>query len=151
MLPIVGALIGLVGSALPDLIKTFRDKQDKKHELEVLKLQMEMQRLGHTQRIEEIQGAAEIKEIESLYSYAEPKLSGVRWVDAVIQFIVSSVRPTLTYFYFGLYAYVKFALLNRGVPIEQVWTEVDTTIWTTVVTFWFGSRVFQKMLHRSNK
>lgn len=70
MLTLLGSLLGFLGSAFPEFLKLFRDSQDRKHELAILDRQMEQQRLGHTQRLEEIQIAADVAESQSLYSYA---------------------------------------------------------------------------------
>ncbi len=51
MLTLLGSLLGLIGSAFPELIKLFRDTQDRKHELAVLDRQMEVQKLGQSQRL----------------------------------------------------------------------------------------------------
>ncbi|WP_019223831.1 hypothetical protein [Bartonella rattaustraliani] len=41
MLTLLGSLLGFLSSAFPDLLKIWRDKEDRKHELAILQLQME--------------------------------------------------------------------------------------------------------------
>jgi len=55
MLTLLGSLLGFLSSAFPDFLKLWRDHADRKHELAILDRQMEAQRQGHTQRLEEIQ------------------------------------------------------------------------------------------------
>ncbi len=52
MLTLLGSLLGFISSAFPDLLKIWQDKQDRKHELEILDRQMEQMRLDHSQRLE---------------------------------------------------------------------------------------------------
>jgi len=39
---------------VPDFLKPFRDAQDREHELKILEMQMEQQKLGASQRLEGI-------------------------------------------------------------------------------------------------
>ena len=70
MLTLLGSLLGFLSSAFPDFLKLWRDHSDRKHELAILDRQMEAQRQGHTQRLEEIQVQADIAESNALYSHA---------------------------------------------------------------------------------
>lgn len=81
MLTLLGSLLGFLSSTFPEFLKLFRDSQDRKHELAILDRQMEQQRLGHSQRLEEIQIVANVAESQALYSYAvsgglNPRKSG---------------------------------------------------------------------------
>ena len=87
MLTLLGSLLGFVTSAFPDLLGLFRDWQDRKHELAILDRQMEQMKLGHQQRLEEIEVQADIAESKALYRHDKPV--GVAWVDA----LRASVRP----------------------------------------------------------
>lgn len=70
MLTLLGSPLGFLGSAFPEFLKLFRDSQDRKHELAILDRQMGQRRLGHSQRLEEVQIAADVAESQALYSYA---------------------------------------------------------------------------------
>jgi len=144
MLSLIGSLLGFGGSIVPQILKFFQDKRDKDHELKVLQLQIQAQAQGHTQRLEEINAMADIEESKALYKFAEPKLSGVKWVDAVIQFLTSSVRPIITYSFFALYAWVKIAQYLRIHDVTLIWTDEDMGIFAVIISFWFGTRAMQK-------
>jgi len=154
-LPLIGAVIGLVGSAIPEVIKFFKNRGDQKHELELFRLQSERMKLQHTLKIQEIDLTAEIKETEKLYEHAQPKLSGWKILDGLIQFYNASVRPTITYAFTGLYAFIKYAQLQSAMTNDVdileaapvIWTEIDAAIWTTIITFWFGSRNFKRVMN----
>jgi hypothetical protein len=148
MLTLLGSLLGFITSAFPQLLGLIRDWQDRKHELAILDRQMEMQRQGHTQRLEEIAISADIAEAQALYRHdATP--SGVKWVDG----LRSSVRPMITYAFFLLFAAVKGSGLYLLIAVEglvlaealpQVWDAETAALFAAVVSFWFGARSLAK-------
>ncbi len=151
MFTLLGSLLGFVSSAFPDFLKLWQDRSDKKHELAILDRQMEAQKQGHNQRLEEINVQADISESQALYKHASQP-SGVRWVEA----LRASVRPIVTYAFFLLFATVKIAallkLLDSGVAITDgliaVWDIETQALFAAVMSFWFGQRALQKL--RSN-
>ena len=142
MLPLIGAVFGLLSGALPEALKYFKQKQDNQHELKVMELQMQQQAQGHIERLEEINTQADIADSQALYKAAEQKMTGVRWVDAFISLLISSVRPVITYSFFGLYAAVKLSMY-RGSMVE-LWTEMDMAVFATIISHWFGYRSMTK-------
>lgn len=149
MLTLLGSLLGFLSSTFPEFLKLFRDSQDRKHELAILDRQMEQQRLGHTQRLEEIQIAADIAESQALYSYANHP-TGLPWGEA----LQSSVRPVITYAFFLVFAVVKVSALlmmlhTDGVTLTAAllatWDEETQALFAAVMSFWFGSRQINKM------
>ncbi|MBF0355954.1 MAG: hypothetical protein HQL43_12025 [Alphaproteobacteria bacterium] len=110
---------------------------------------MEMQKLGHVQRLEEINVQADIAESQALYRSAAP--SGVPWVDA----LAGTVRPVITYAFFFLFAAVKGSGLYGLIAIEgvmllaqampQIWDSETQALFAATLSFWFGNRTLQKM------
>lgn len=148
MLSLIGAILGFGGSIIPQIFKFLQDKRDKEHELKILQLQMQAQAQGHMQRLEEIRAMADIEESKALYQSAQVTLSGVKWVDAVITFLTSSVRPVITYSFFIVYAWVKVAMYGVEKDILKVWSDEDMAIFCTIISFWFGQRAMQKFFKR---
>lgn len=60
MLTLLGSLLGFVTSAFPDLLGLFRVSQDRKHELAILDRHMEQMKLGHQQRLDDIEVQGDI-------------------------------------------------------------------------------------------
>lgn len=155
MLAFLGAVFGFVGGFLPEVIKFFKAREDRKHELAILNIQLEAQKLGHTQRLEEINVQADVMQEQLALQASRVEKSGVRWVDALLSLVVGLVRPTITYSYFGLYAIVKWASFGMykqaGLVTQsallQIWTETDMAIFSTVIGFWFSGRLLQKFLN----
>lgn len=149
MMTLLGSLLGFIGATFPDLLKIFRDTQDRKHELKILEMQMEQQRQGHTQRLEEItvQGnmQADIAESQALY---KTYTTGIDWVDA----LNGTVRPVIAYAFFILYATVKIisysatpeASTSISIIYGTLWTEEDAAIFAGIISFYFGQRAMSK-------
>ena len=150
MVAIVGAVLGFLGSWLPEGIKLFREKKDREHELTILHFQLETQKQGHVQRLEEINAQADINESQALYKSAEPV--GIGWVDA----LNASVRPVVTYSFFFLYAVVKYAqayafsgnTANFIQSLAMTWTPEDMGIFSAIMGFWFGQRSMKHFMGR---
>jgi len=142
MFSIIGSVIGFLGSIIPNLLKLWQDKKDKEHELAILNIQVERDKLGFAQKMEEINVQADIAESEALYKSLQPV--GVKWVDGLI----GTVRPIITYSFFGLYGAIKywqFITYGASHDLFTLWTDADMTIFCTIISFWFGSRTFQKL------
>ncbi len=109
MITLLGSLLGFIGAAFPDFLKLFKEKADRKHELAILQLQLEQQKQGHSNRLEEIYVEADIAESKALYKTYN---TGIRWVDA----LNGTVRPVVAYCFFLLYASVKIMHFSADMP-----------------------------------
>ena len=101
MLTLLGALLGFFSSSFPEVLKFFNQKRDRAHELAVMDKQIELSKSGQTSRLEEVRLQAESAEQVALYQHSNPV--HVKWVDA----LAASVRPVITYAFFGLYGVIK--------------------------------------------
>jgi hypothetical protein len=157
MLAVIGSILGLFGSLLPEVMKFFNNKEDHRHEIAMGQLQMEAQKQAGMIKLEEINATADIEEAKSIHSSAEQKITGVRWIDGLVSLYSSSVRPTLTYGFFFLYGYVKFSVIYSVVQAGAKWQEVGMLVWNsedfavfaTIMSFWFGGRFLSKALARN--
>lgn len=138
MMTLLASLLGFISSIFPDLLKLWKDGADRKHELEILKLQIEQQSQGHINRLEEIQVAADSLEARALYKTYNV---GIKWVDA----LNGTVRPVLAYSFFLLYTLVKYAqisiLINHTPIIEALslnlaWGRSNHFCWHYQLLFW---------------
>jgi len=159
MLAIIGSILGLLGSLLPEVLKFFNNREDHKHEIEMGKLQIESMKMQGQIRLQELEAQADIEETRVLHQSAEQKLTGVRWIDAIVSLYNSSVRPTLTYAFFALYGYVKFSVVYTSVSAGANWKVLGPVIWgsedfavfATIMSFWFGGRFLKYALQRNGK
>ncbi len=148
MMTLLGSLLGFAASAFPEILKLQREKEDRKHQLAMFDRQVELQKLGHTQKLDELNINADIKETEQVYNYAN-RDSGVHWVEG----LQSSVRPVITYAFFLVFAVVKIAALRSlaadglelAEALQAIWDTETQALFAAVMGFWFGSRQIQKL------
>jgi hypothetical protein len=137
MITLLGSLLGFFGAAFPDILKLFKDSADRKHELAILQMQIEQQKQGQANRLEEIYVEADIAESRALYKTYS---TGIRWVDA----LNGTVRPVVAYCFFILYSAVKFMQYSADLP-WLLWTEEDQAIFSGIISFYFGQRAMAKV------
>jgi hypothetical protein len=141
MITLLGSFLGFLGALVPEMMKMWFDKMDKKHELAILDRQMEMQKSGHSQQMEAIGTMADVAEMKAVYATYTTQIA---WVDA----LNGTVRPVLAYAFFFLYAFVKF---QQALHLPwHMWTEDDQAIFAGFISFYFGQRAMQKYRTRSN-
>ena len=150
MITLLASLSGFFGSLFPELLKYFFDKNDKKHELEVLKIQIEANKTNNNRKAEATLLNFENSEFKTLYSTYK---SGIDWIDG----LNAGVRPILAYAFFILYSYAKYMqytnfaeLVSAEELIELLWNIEDQAIFASVIGFYFGQRAFSKYSGRNN-
>ena len=147
MISLLGSLLGFGTSFLPKVFEFFQDKSDKKHELAVMEVQIRQQKELATQKLEAVNVDADIREIESLHKSMQP--SGVKFIDG----LRGSVRPVITYAFFGLFVFVEvsayLALTAHGVSAldaaDATFDQDTRALFAAVISFWFGGRAINRM------
>jgi len=157
MLTILGTIFGLLGSMIPEVLKVWRTKLDHQHELAVLQIQAEMAKSEHLYKLEEINVQGDIASEQAVYKAAEIKPTGVKIADALLVIYNGTVRPTIAYAYFALYALVKYAmyllLMNSTTEpwyktVVQLWGSEDMAVFSTIMAFYYGGRFMKYAMER---
>ena len=160
MLTLISTFLGFASSGLPKILDFFQDKSDKRHELELARVQNErelaMAERGYVaqQRVEEIkleqaQVEGYFQERQSLYQHdIEIGKGAAQWVINMR----ACVRPAITFGLFALlvivdvagiwYAYTHGA--DFKTMMDTVWDDETQMIWASIISFWFGSQAFNK-------
>lgn len=146
-----GALTGTIGAIVGPLFKFLQQRQDNKHELDVMALQIEASKAGAQQRLEEIVTVTDGELAKKAYEFAKPDSTSWKWARALNEI----VRPTVTFWFFGTYAMGKIILFWHSLFMEgnrlvvawdQVWNVSDYQMLSAILFFWFTDRYF---LHQS--
>jgi hypothetical protein len=140
MLTLLGSLLGFGSSFLPKVMDFFQDKADKKHELEVMTRQAEIQ-------LDRTAIDANIREVETIHEH-DSKLDGGGFINGVR----ASVRPVITYLFMSLFLGVEittyYLLVQNGIApgdaLVSIWDEQIMAMWASILAFWFGGRQFRK-------
>ena len=94
---------------------------------------------------------AEIAETKALYEFANPRTGFAAGLSA-------SVRPVITYLFFGLFLAVKAVILLKALEAGSDWKDAvplmfDTetqALFSAIIAFWFGQRSVSKFMGANN-
>ena len=147
MLSILGSLIGFAGSAVPSVLDHFQQKDKQKNTVEILKLQGDLAKQGVEMDLMQFRERAADDEHRRLIEHDISMQNDTGLMGALRK----SVRPVITYMFFGLFAAVKISTLMMALEsndfntaINMVWDEETQAIFAAIISFWFGSRALSK-------
>lgn len=152
LLSLFSPFLGILGSLLPNIINIFAKREEYKYDIDLLKAQGEisLQAAQSNLDIENVKADA----AEGVAVYANDNgLDGGKFLNA----LRASVRPVITYIFFILFCAVKIAAAyvmiqnNLSIPdmLVAVWDKETMALFSTILGFWFGARVLEKMLSDS--
>lgn len=143
MLALISTVLGFLTSVVPPLVGYYDRKQRNEHELEKLKIQIEIldKNLDITKFNEGVK--AVVQEGISLRDH-----DSVITSNEYINILRASVRPVITYLFFFLFIGVKVAaatlMFEKGYDafnvLEVIWDDYTVSIFGAVIGFWFGTR-----------
>jgi len=171
MLTLLSTFMSFLMGGLPKVLDFFQDKSDKKHELELAKVQIERElalaKEGYAaqQRIEEVkldeikvQSASDEKvalisaqqaELQAIYAHDMKLSEGTsQWMKN----LRASVRPVITDGFFGLLCAMDAVLAYKGFEsgvsfndmAAQLWDDETQALFAAIISFHFGGRAFGK-------
>ena len=165
MLSLISSLGGLLVSGLPSLLGFFQDKSDKKHEMELARLQTErelaMAKEGFIaqQKIEEIkteqiamqtdaqrQGAAldHDKKIMDRASTWVVNLNGVVRPAVTFIFVIELVLINIALVYWFLSSGKITSVEDMIAASDVIFSADEMALLSGIISFWFGSRQWGK-------
>ena len=146
-LTIIGAITGFVGSAIPEVLEIFKKKQENKHQIELSALQVQAKKQNVELDLMMFDAKKDYDESKQLREHDIQLAKGTGFFAGLSK----SVRPMLTYFFFGLFATVKISYLVTALQsndfnqaVNLIWDEDTGAMFAAIMTFWFGNRQFEK-------
>ena len=148
MMTLLGSLLGFGSSFLPEVLNFFKAGQEHKQKMERMKLEMELMSKRSELQLNMLDKQADIKETEGLYKHDSIDAGG--FVNA----LRGSVRPVITYAFFGLFVAVQVVIMVKVMAEGGDWASAVTLMWTpetsglfaAIMSFWFGNRAVSKYL-----
>jgi hypothetical protein len=166
MLSLISTLGGLLISGLPNVLGFFQDKSDKKHELELAKMQTErelqMLEKGYLAqaKVEEIRSdqvmmQTDAEMTKAAYEHDAKVLSkAAPWAST----FVATVRPVVTYLFvaelfvinvgIGIYVFTHPTIVTDVDSLlkvaNEIFSEDEMAMLGGIVGYWFGSRGWGK-------
>jgi hypothetical protein len=147
-------------AACPKILTIFQDRQDKKHELALVAAQKERE-LALAERgfiaqarieeikLEQVQTQTAAEERQALYQHdIEIGKGASQWMIN----LRASVRPVVTYIFVLELVALNVAgvwyAYTTGIPfaiaMENVFSDDEMLILSSIIAFWFGTQAFQK-------
>lgn len=150
---LLGSALGFASSFLPEVLNVFKQKQEHAQQLERMKLEMDLMARRSELQLTMLDKKAEIAEVEGLYAH-DASIDAGGFVNA----LRGSVRPVITYAFFGLFALTEAVIMLKVLRAGDDWTQAVELMWTPEVSglfaaclsFWFGGRSISKYM-RSDK
>ncbi len=148
MITLLATLTGFISSLIPEIMKYFVDKNDKKHEIQILEYQLQINKLNNNRKLEEIASLQNNSEAQAIYKTYK---TGIYWVDS----LNGTVRPVLAYAFFAIYSFIKFLQYKIVIAsaaiyevIDILWNVDDQAIFAGIISFYFGQRTISKLRGR---
>jgi hypothetical protein len=147
MLALLSPIFGILGSLLPSVVRIFERKQEIKYEIELTKIKLDAaeRQIDLQLDLEDIKASA--VERQSIYAH-DSALDGGKFINA----LRASIRPVITYIFFFVFLAVKvsaaYVMLSSGQSVPEmltaVWDAETMALFSTIIAFWFGSRMIEK-------
>lgn len=149
---LLGSIFGGLFRLAPEILKFFDKANERKHELNMFRLQTDLEKMRGEFRVEERYVDHSVSQLEAIQeAFKEQSATAsasYRWVAA----LSALVRPMITYILFGLYVVVKSITISYAINSGATWHEVATQHWTAedfgmlnmILTFWFVGRAIEK-------
>ena len=145
---LLGSLLGFGGSVIPAITDHFAKKADNKFELQKMAKLAELRAAGFDHEVKMFETQAADNEHKRLIEHDISINAGTGFIAG----LQKSVRPIITYCFFGLFAAIEVSLLLEA--LEQVanireslnilWDDDTKAIFAAIISFWFGSRAIDK-------
>lgn len=148
LLGLLSPFLGILGSLLPNIVNIFAKREEYKHDIEILKVQGELSLQAAQANLDVENVKADAVEGAALYDH-DKSIDGGKFINA----LRASIRPVITYLFFFLFCAVKISaatvMIHSGLSIPDmltaVWDTETMALFSTILAFWFGSRVLEKM------
>jgi hypothetical protein len=160
MMTMISTFLSFLAGGLPKILQVFQDRQDKKHELAILSMQKErelelaakgFQAQAHIEEIKTEQIAMQTAAEERVALYQHDMEIGKGASQWMIN-LRASVRPVVTYIFVLELVAINIAgvwyAYTTGIPfavaMENVFSDDEMLILSSIIAFWFGTQAFAK-------
>lgn len=146
---VLGTLLGGVGSLAPAVIDMIDKRNERSHIEKIKAIEVEAAKIGAEFTFKGIEVSADTAEQTALLAHD----TSIGAENKLVKALRESIRPVITYAFFGLFLVVKLTALYVAFGVQSVplapalialWDEDTAAIFAAVIAFWFGSRAIQK-------
>jgi hypothetical protein len=149
---LLGSIFGGLFRLAPEILKFLDKKNERLHELNMFRLQTDLEKMRGEFRVEEKYVDYSVQQLDTIKAAFEEQSQTAQSAGWFVAGISALVRPGITWCLFFMYATVKAAALVMAFQTGANWTEVVTQVWdeddfgifTMALTFFFVSRPLEK-------
>ena len=155
---LLGALIGGLTSIIPGIISFLQRKDELNHAYKMAEIEAQLASQRAKFEMDVVNAKADASEGDSLRAH-DSSLDGTGFISALRR----SVRPVITYIFFGLFVFIKVIALLVAIQslssddwlmdalvwsdlLPVIWDAQTSAIFAAIMGFWFGGRQIEKML-----
>ena len=149
---LLGSIFGGLFRLAPEILKFFDKANERKHELNMFRLQTDLEKMRGQFKVEERYVDYSIQQLDTIKAAFQEQQTTAKQAGWFVSAISALVRPGITWAVFGMYAAVKIATLVLAFQSQAPWYEVIVKVWdqddfalfTMILTFWFVGRSIEK-------
>jgi len=149
---LLGSIFGGLFRLAPEILKLFDRVNERKHELNMFRLQTDLEKLRGQFKVEERYVDYSIQQLDTIKAAFQEQQATAKQAGRFVSAISALVRPGITWAVFGMYAAVKAATLVLAFQSQAPWYEVIVAVWDAddfalfnmILTFWFIGRSIEK-------
>ena len=160
MMTIISTVISFLMGGVPKIMDMFQDRADKKHELELARMQTErevqMMKEGYAAqaKVEEIRTDQVAIQADANVHMAllQHDIESAKGASTWVINARAMVRPAITYGMFLLLAFVDIfgfwyawhTDVAFSEALDQLWDDESQQIFASIIAFYFGGQAFKK-------
>jgi len=149
---LLGSIFGGIFRLIPEVLKLLDKANERKHELNMFRLQTDLEKLRGEFRMEEKYVDYSIQQLDTIKEAFREQSETAKNAGQFVSAVSALVRPGITWCFFFIYAAVKIAALVIAFQTNAPWYEVlskswdsnDFGVFTMCLTFWFVGRSIEK-------
>lgn len=149
---LLGSIFGGIFRLAPELLKFLDKKNERSHELNMFKLQTDLEKMRGEFKMEEKYVDYSTQQLDTIKAAFQEQAETAKAAGWFVAAVSALVRPGITWCLFGMYAAVKVAALVIAFQTDAHWADVliktwdedDFGLFTMVLTFWFVGRSVEK-------
>lgn len=152
---LIGGALGGIFRLIPEGMKVWDRKNERKHELDMQDKALEFEKLRGDQKLTEIhEGRGAAWDAGAMSALVESIKGQNNLPDSWAGRLSASVRPIITYMFMSAYLSTKVASVAAAYQqkdfagfaqaIATMWTQDDMALLAGILNFWFLGRVFDK-------
>ena len=149
---LLGSIFGGLFRLAPEILKLLDKKNERAHELNMFRLQTDLEKLRGEFRIEERYVDYSIQQLDTIKAAFKEQQETAKQAGWFVSAISALVRPGITWCFFFMYAAVKTAALVIAFQTNAPWYDVIVTVWDQddfalfmmCISFFFVGRPIEK-------